>query len=133
MQEVNAPIFEEQNLEQLADLKKHRDMHDGVHQDSHIYLHPSFRQVAAQCQLLARVNIRIVSLLKNTLHLLQLKGREGCSVSTLLTLWRRNRCFHSPSPYTTEGLGESCVEPPTGGENFPVMRAVIGTQLTKHY
>lgn len=60
---------------------------------SHIYLHSSFRQVATQCQLLSRVNIRIVRLLKNALHLLELKGREGCSISTLLTLGGRIIAF----------------------------------------
>lgn len=56
---------------------------------NHIYLNSSFRQIAAQCQLFARVNIGVVRFLKNPLHLFELKWSKRGSISTLFTFGRR--------------------------------------------
>lgn len=50
------------------------------------YLHPGFRQVCPQCQLLPGIDVGIMRLLENLLQLLQLERAEGRPVPPLLAL-----------------------------------------------
>jgi len=51
-----------------------------------VYLHSGFRQIDFECQLLSGVDVRVVSLSKNPLQLLQLGASKGGPDAPLLSL-----------------------------------------------
>ena len=86
-----------------------RALRRGVEGGGWLYLHTSFREVDPGRQLVAYVDIRVVSEVEDLLQLLQLLCGEGGSDPplTLLPIWREE----SPSWVSDLRLGEAFVLP----------------------
>lgn len=89
MQEIKPYVIKDKRLVEYSESRCTSSTCASSCHKNRIYLNSCLCQVAAQCQLFARVNIRIVRFLKNPLHLFELKWSERGSISTLFTFGRR--------------------------------------------